>query len=368
MTISSAHLDALKALGYTGPEAGFLYLVATHSGYFVARQFLGFTGSHWGKRTTTFWAKLHAQKHARTECFPKSGVIYHLFSRRLYRQIGRENLRNRREHEIEFIRQRIAMLDFVLSHPERTYLETEPEKVHFFCEQLKVPSHFLPARTYHGQRDSQTTIRYFVDKFPMFLGHESLTPPVVTFTFIQGSEASMTEFVHHLEAYLPLFRQLSEFRFLYLARADSHFQAAKELFDSLVAIPLQSDAAGDIVRYFEIRRAWDLRQYSSLSEADLIFRNHGKARFVGDRFEHLYRGWKARRVTEGNIRQEFGSDGRCHSIHFVAQILLRTAPREREFTDDKVQTAAMTPTTSSSHVSAPPEKAKSFSQARIDRS
>ena len=368
MTISSAHLDALKALGYTEPEAGFLYLVATHSGYFVARQFLGFTASHWGKRTTTFWAKLHAQKHARTECFPKSGVIYHLFSRRLYRQIGRENLRNRREHEIEFIRQRIAILDFVLAHPDRTYLETEPEKVRFFCEQLKVPTHFLPAKTYQGQRDSQPTVRYFVDKLPMFLGDASLTPSVVTVTFIQGSEASMTEFVHHLEAYLPLFRQLSEFRFLYLARAGSHFQAAKELFDSLVAIPLQSDAARDIVRYFEIRKAWDLRLYSSLSEADLIFRNQAKARFVGDRFEHLYRGWKAGRVTEGNICHEFGSDGRRHSVHFVAQILLRIAPRGGESTDEKVQTAETTPTTSPSPVSAPPETAKSFSQGGIERS
>jgi hypothetical protein len=367
MTISSAHLDALKALGYTGPEAGFLYLVATHSGYFVARQFLGFTGSHWGKRTTTFWAKLHAQKHARTECFPKSGAIYHLFSRRLYRQIGRENLRNRREHEIEFIRQRIAMLDFVLANPERAYLETEPEKVCFFCQQLKVPNYFLPAKTYHGQRDSQPTIRYFVDKFPMFVDAEPFPSPVVTFTFIQGSEASMTEFVHHLEAYLPLFRQLSEFRFLYLARADSHFQVAKELFDSLVTIPLQSDAAGDIVRYFAIRKAWDLRQYSSLSEADLIFRNHGKVRFVGDRFEHLYRGWKAGRVTESNIRHEFGSDARHHSVYFAAQILLRIAPREAESADEKVQTAEMTPTTSSSHVSAPPETAKSFNQAGIER-
>jgi len=367
MTISSSHLDALKAFGYTEPEARFLYLVATHSGYFVARQFLGFTGSQWGKRTTTFWAKLHTQKHARTECFPKSGVTYHLFSRRLYRQIGRENLRNRREHEIEFIRQRIAMLDFVLANPERSYLETEPEKVRFFCEQLRVPSHFLPARTYHGQRRSHPTIRYFVDKFAMFLGDAPLIPPVVTFTFIQGSEANMTEFVHHLEAYLPLFRQLSEFHFLYLARADSHFQAAKELFDSLVPIPLQSDAAGDIVRYFEIRKAWDLRRYSSLSEADLIFRNHAKARFVGDRFEHLYRGWKAGRLTQGNIRQEFGSDGRRHCVHFAAQILLRIAPRERESTDVKVQTAEMTPTTSSSHVSAPPETGNSFTEARTER-
>jgi len=367
MTISSSHLDALKAFGYTDPEARFLYLVATHSGYFVARQFLGFTGSHRGKRTTTFWTKLHAQKHARTECFPKSGVIYHLFSRRLYRQIGRENLRNRREHEIEFIRQRIAMLDFVLANSERSYLETEPEKVRFFCEQLRVPGHFLPAKTYHGQCDAQPTTRYFVDKFPMFVGTEPLSSPVVTFTFVQGTEANMTEFIHHLEAYLPLFRQLPEFHFLYLARADSHFQVAKELFDSLVAIPLQSDAGGDIVRYFEIRKAWDLKQYSSLSEADLIFRNHAKAHFVGDRFEHLYRGWKSGRVTEGNIRQEFSSDGRHHSVDFAAQILLRITPVDAASTERRVQSAEMTPTTSSSQVSAPPETAKSFTQARIER-
>ena len=87
MNITSAHLEALKALGYTEAEARFLYIVATHSGYFVARQFLAFIDSHWGKRTTSFWNKLHTKNHARTERFPKSGTVYHLFSRRLYRQI-----------------------------------------------------------------------------------------------------------------------------------------------------------------------------------------------------------------------------------------------------------------------------------------
>ncbi len=330
MNISSSHLDALKAFGYTEEEARFLYIVATHSGYFVARQFLAFTGAHWGNRTTTFWGKLHTQKHARTECFPKSGVIHHLFSRRLYRQLGREKLRNRREHEIEFIRQRIAILDFVLANQDRTYLETEPEKVRYFCDQLKVPNHFLPSKTFHGQRTSQPTVRYFVDKFPMFLGNEVSPSPVVTFTYIQGSEANMTDFVHHLETYLPLFRQLSEFRFLYLARADSHFEKAKEMFKSLVMIPLQSDAAKDIIRYFEVRKAWDLKQYASLTEADLIFRNEAKRRFPGDRFEHLYRGWKAARVTEANIRYEFGGDGRPHTVHFTAEILRRVAPTRAE--------------------------------------
>jgi hypothetical protein len=329
MSINPSHLEALKALGYTEAEARFLYIVATHSGYFVARQFLAFTAAHWGQRTATFWSKLHTKRHARTECFPKSGTVYHLFSRRLYRQIDRENIRNRRQHEIAYIQRRIGMLDFVLSHPEWKYLETEPEKLSFFCDRLKVPNHFLPSKIYHGQRTSQPTVRYFVDKFPMFLGSDA-SSPVVTFTYLQGPEASLTEFVHHLEAYLPLFRQLSAFRFLYLARVDSHFEKAKELFDSLVAIPLGSDVSVDLFRYFQIRKAWDLSRDTSLTEADLIFRNQAKTRFAGQRFEHLYRGWKVGRVTESDIRQEFRGSDRHATVHFAAEVLRRIAVPDQE--------------------------------------
>jgi hypothetical protein len=329
MNIAPAHLAALEALGYTEAEARFLYIVATHSGYFVARQFLAFTAAHWGYRTNTFWNKLHTKKHARTECFPKSGTVYHLFSRRLYRQIDKENIRNRREHEIEFIQRRIGMLDFVLLNQGHQYLQTEPEKVRFFCNQLKVASYFLPSKIYHGQKTSQPTVRYFVDKFPMFFAsHASLT--VVMFTYLQGHGVHRTGFVRHLELYLPLFRQLSEFRFLYLARLNSHFEKAKELFDSLVTIPLGSDVSADLLRYFQVRKAWDLSRYASLSEADLIFRNQTKPRFSGQRFEHLYRGWKAERVTESDIRRDFGGSN-CHAtVHFAAEVLCPFAVFEEE--------------------------------------
>jgi len=329
MNITPAHLDALQALGYTEVEARFLYLVATHSGYFTARQFLSFTGAHWGKRTTTFWSKLQSRGHARTECFPKRGVVYHLFSCRLYRQIEKENLRNRRDHEFDFIQRRIAMLDFVLLNQGHRYLETEPEKVSFFCTQLKVPNQFLPSKIYHGQRTSQPTVRYFVDKFPMFLGSNS-SSPVMTFTYIHGAEANLREFVHHLEVYLPLFRQLSEFRFLYLARVDSHFENAKQLFNSLVSIPLGSDVSADLLRYFQIRKSWDLSRYASLTEADLIFRNQTKTRFAGQRFEHLYRGWKVGRVTESDIRHDFAGSERRATVHFDAEVLCRFSVPEQE--------------------------------------
>jgi len=329
MNIAPVHLKALQALGYTEPEARFLYIVATHSGYFVARQFLAFTHAHWGKRTTIFWDKLHSKRDARTECFPKSGTVYHLFSRRLYRQIDRENIRNRREHEIEYIQRRIGMLDFVLLNQEYQYLETELEKTSFFRDKLKVPNHFLPSKTYHGRKTSQPTVRYFVDKFPMFLGNDA-SSPAVTFTYIHGPEANLTEFVHHLEAYLPLFRQLPAFRFLYLARVESHFDKAKELFHSLVTIPLGSDVSAELLRYFQIRKTWDLSRYTSLTEADLIFRNQAKTRFSGQRFEHLYRGWKVGRVTDSDIRADFGGSKTHPTVHFAAEVLCRFAVPEQE--------------------------------------
>ncbi len=320
MSLTPAHFEALESYGYTTQEAHFLYLVATHSGYFLARQFLAFTRAHWGKRTTQFWAKLQARKHARTECFPSYGLVYHVFARKLYRHLGRENLRNRREHEIEYVQRRIDMFDFVLAHLDYDYLETEPDKRSYFEQTCGVPSCVLPSRTYHGQAHSQPTVRYFVDRFPMFVLDPS-SIPVVAFSYIQPAEATLTEFARHLADYLPLFRALSSFRFFYLARNASHFDRARELFDSLVTIPLGANPVDDLLRYFAVRKAWDLRQYSAVSEADLIFRNQAKQRFAAPRFEHLYREWKAGRTSDGQVREEFPMSGQSHEVRFLVELL-----------------------------------------------
>jgi hypothetical protein len=320
MNIAPAHLDALEALGYTEEEARFLYVVATHSGYFLARQFLGFTGAHWGKRTTLFWNKLERLKHARTEYFPKSGVVYHLFSRRLYRQIERENIRNRRAHEIDFIKRRIAILDFVLLNQGHQYLETEPEKVRFFCGELNIPKQFLPSKLYLAKEASPATVRHFVDKCPMFLVSPS---PVVSFTYVHEGAAVFTDFIRQLESYLPLFRQLAEFRLVYISRTDSHFGKATEIFDSLVKIPLESDIAGDLLRYFQVRKAWDDKQYGELIDADLVFRNNARMRFGGERFEGLYRSWKNGRVSESAIERQFQTNDRKRVVHFETHVLGR---------------------------------------------
>ena len=54
MKIAGHFVDAIKSFGYTDAEARFLYIVATHSGYFTTRHFLAFTGSQRGFRTRAF--------------------------------------------------------------------------------------------------------------------------------------------------------------------------------------------------------------------------------------------------------------------------------------------------------------------------
>jgi len=75
-----------------------------------------------------------------------AGPIFHLFSRTIYGQIEKDNLRNRRQHSFEFIRTRLVLLDFVLANQDLAYFETEQDKVHFFGEKLGVSKTFFRPR------------------------------------------------------------------------------------------------------------------------------------------------------------------------------------------------------------------------------
>ncbi|MGC2465074.1 MAG: hypothetical protein WA517_07755, partial [Candidatus Acidiferrum sp.] len=64
MNIARMYTIALSSFGYTEDEARFLYLVATHSGYFTCQQFVGFIQGMPGKRSLSFVRKLVEKGHA----------------------------------------------------------------------------------------------------------------------------------------------------------------------------------------------------------------------------------------------------------------------------------------------------------------
>ncbi len=131
MSIRAEYVEAIERYGYTPTEARFLYLVATHSGYFTQRQFFDFARVNRGGMGTRLTMKALEHGHIRTARLARHTLIYNLFARPFYESIEKDNLRNRRRLSDELVRARLLILDFVLAHPEHDYLETEQEKFVF---------------------------------------------------------------------------------------------------------------------------------------------------------------------------------------------------------------------------------------------
>ena len=304
MKILPIHTEALRYFGYTEEESRFLYLVATHSGYFTCQQFLQFIKTKPGKRSVAFARKVLEKKHATSKEYIRHGRVFHLFSRNLYEAIGRENVRFRRVHSTEYIRTRLIALDFILRNQDFTYLESEEQKLAFFCTQMGIDKKILPHKRYSGAIKGDLTGRYFVDKFPMFYNSGISLPPVMTFSFIDPGFESMDSFRTHLDAYLTLFTKLSHLRFYYVATRDANFERAKKLFHGRFQKLWNPAAPRGLFDYFRTRRTWDEKNYGKLSEHDVLFMNQGKERFGNPGIENLYQRWRTGEITENTVRSE----------------------------------------------------------------
>jgi hypothetical protein len=314
-------IENLCGLGYTESEARFLYIVATHSGYFSTRQFLNFTGTQSGDRSMAFSQKVLGKGHASARLLLRNGRVYHLFSRIIYRAIGRENLRNRREHGVEHIRSRLVILDFVLSHLDCNYLETEHDKLGYFCRQLSVPKQLLPAKTYRGAIDEHTTERYFVDKFPMFFHPHPAPPPVVTFTFIDPGYATLANFDTHLLTYAGLFRMVPTVQLVYVAIRPTHFEAARKMFLSRVDQPPEIDSGEEVLTYFRLRKLWETKQFAKLDTHGVIRLNQYTERFAGDPYEKHYPAWRDLQVSDAMVSSFFRDLTPQRKVGFEAELV-----------------------------------------------
>ena len=218
MNIRPEDLSAIRCLGYTDTEARFLYLVATHSGYFTQRQYLTFTDQSHGWLVNRLITRILSRRHARATAYANNTHVYNLYSRRIYDIIDKDNLRNRRRQSIEMIHTRLMILEFILANPHEKYLETEADKTHYFTCQMGIPLTVLPGRMYYGIKSAANTRRYFVDRFPIFLpaSHNPLgLAPVVTFTYCDTPGAGLFPYFTHLRQYENLLRRLPSFNLIF---------------------------------------------------------------------------------------------------------------------------------------------------------
>ena len=296
MTLTNFGREGLRLLGYSGRESEFLFLAATHSGYFTIHQFKRFVQSESGSLCHTFIRKLLAQRHASFRAYRSGERVYHLFARKLYQAMDRENLRTRKKHELEYIKTRLVALDFVLSNPAERYLETESEKLEFFERGHGLGRPILPVKLYRARRSADVTPRYFVDRFPMFLVAQTGR---LTFTFIDPGAVTTNGFSTHLRTYLPLLRALPAFDFIFVSPTPRLFRTAESEFQRIVSGRSSSHNTPNLLRYFELRRAWDAKE--RVSSSDVVLLKEAQARFSGKHFDKTYEQWRVGKTNDEEV-------------------------------------------------------------------
>jgi len=306
-------------------------MVAVFSGYFTMAQFRAFTNSLRGKRSACFAQKLMEKGYARIRGQARRGSLFHLFSRTVYGLMDKDNLHNCKRHSLEFVRTRLVLLDFILANQELDYFETEQDKVNFFCNELRISKDCLPVKVYEGATPDQQTMRYFVDKFPVFLAPPLRgVSPVVTFSYVDAGFERPSHFASHLAAYQPLFRQLRRFRFVYIAPFTVHFARAEQCFSSLVKTPLPSGVSGELEQYFRLRAAWDGKQYGTLSTEDIEWLDQANKRFRGPRIEQLYSVWCCGETRKDEYRELLRESQSSGSAEFFTYLVTPAREEKRK--------------------------------------
>lgn len=289
-------IERLRHYGYSSEEAHFLTLAALHSGYFVRRQFNEFLGQERGGNAQRFIEKLSARRHVQCERYLTNFFVYHIRAKGIYNRLGQIDNRNRRERAPFTVKRKLMCLDFVLAHRAHRYLETEAEKVGYLAVERSVPIEFLPGRRYQSRRTTQTTERFFVEKFPMFVEEPSGTAPVVHFTYIDEGAQSIEGFATFLTQHRQMFDVLGQFEVTYVAGEQRWFAKAESTFRRLVGRTLETAPPAspdtlDLIEYFETRRKFDKREFGGLDTERIVRYREQKRTFATESHDQMYGRW-----------------------------------------------------------------------------
>ncbi|MYC81312.1 MAG: hypothetical protein F4X19_04350 [Acidobacteria bacterium] len=187
-----AHLKGreklLRPLGFTRQQAEWITLACLHSGLFTRDQ----AGAFLRLTRRTAQRFVQALLQARISGRPVADAqtvdarrIYRIFGKAIYRELGLDNVRYRREASIEVMRRRLLSLDFVVDHPDLSWLASEQEKVACF-EQLGIGRELFPKRIYTGRANGRG--HYFHFKMPLAVEQDR-----AVFTYIDPGIGTRTE-------------------------------------------------------------------------------------------------------------------------------------------------------------------------------
>jgi hypothetical protein len=287
-------IENVKSLGYSEREAAFVTLASLHSGYFLRRQYCAFAGSEWGGADGKLIDKLRARNHAKELAVRNWRRIYSISSKAVFDALGDVDNRNRRLHEPQTIKARLMSLDYVIAHPEFAWYATESERVCLFTDQLGVDRVHLPVWRYASKRNDALTLRWFVDKPPIFLSEGDAT---VHFCFTDPGFHTADSFASFLRNYRRLFARLTAFEVIYITEASHTAERARRLFKRFYSAEQsapEDPLLADLLRYFGDRAEHEVEGLSGFNKQRIDRYREDRKRFSAERYQRLFEVWKLR--------------------------------------------------------------------------
>jgi hypothetical protein len=220
---------ALQSFGYTEREASFMYLVATHSGYFLRRQFDYFIDRNKGAIAHGFLEKARASGHIEVIDYGEARHVYHLFSKPIYRLLGNPESQNRRRKGDGLIRARLIALDYILENDGDHYLESDGDKADFFSDVRRIPIEFFC--------DAKGRLFPALAAFPISVTDRARpTVSPVRFLFADEAFLSAVKFHRFLSVAGSLLRALATFEVVYASNSAHNFAEAEAVFQNCFAV------------------------------------------------------------------------------------------------------------------------------------
>src|SRR5438067_2519179 len=167
-------LQAVRLMGFTDRQAGFLVTVMLYAGVCLGRHYCTSARIAYGQKMHDFFRSLLSRGFVTARgCGHNRARLYHVHHKPLYRAIGEPNNRHRRPTSLARAVERLMILDAVLAEPERTWLATEQEKLQYFTLTHCIPRHDLPTLTFRS--DDAETPRFFPEKLPVAIDPDGKT-------------------------------------------------------------------------------------------------------------------------------------------------------------------------------------------------
>ena len=259
---------ALEPFGWTGRQAEWIALACLHSGVFTRAQLSAWLGiDRW--QALWFVRALLERGLAAEETFERRKVC-RIFGRGIYRALGAEDIRHRRDASEEVLLRRLLSLDYVLEYPGLPWLPTEPEKVDAF-EALGIERRLLPTRVYRGAAGN--TRRYFPVKLPVALDAER-----AVFVFVdpgyESAKALRSWGARHRGLWKALRKRCRSVRVVAVVRTVRELQRAGTILENWVH-GRTSDSSGPFESGETTRREIDRIEHAILEGDDRALEEYG---------------------------------------------------------------------------------------------